>query len=154
MNLIKFIRILAAVDIGVVFFCTLQMNMAWLASTQLAMIPTFLIIFGSYIKYKKLVQNSIPDVPEVKEDEEDVMPGENLKFVDTTAKKRVSMGESFALAFKSGMNFLKMLGYVLLVGGFLMLQKYEMFDLIAYFFGLSIVPALVLLFLKLESKKA
>jgi hypothetical protein len=54
------------------------------------------------------------------------------------------------MSFKGGFNLIRIAGYIVLVLGFLWLQRSHQFDLPSYFFGLTLVPVLALVFLYLE----
>jgi len=67
--------------------------------------------------------------------------------------KKLPWYKAFLMSFKGGFNLLRMLGYVVLVLGFLWLQKNSMFDFASYFFGLTLVPILSLVYLYLTKNE-
>ena len=58
-NIIKLVRILLAVDVGVVLFCLLENNISWFLNTQIAFFSASMIILGSFVGYKNLVSKSV-----------------------------------------------------------------------------------------------
>jgi hypothetical protein len=54
------------------------------------------------------------------------------------------------MSFKGGFNLIRIAGYIVLVLGFLWLQRSHQFDFASYFFGLTLVPVLALVYLYLE----
>ena len=156
--MLKLVRILLAIDIGIVVFCYLENNFVWLLNTQIAFFTSSLIIIGSFIGYSNLVRANLEngnvgeDVlkkyedPYNMDDEE-----ENVEYKPQEIKK-LKWYEAFLFSFKGGFNFIRILGYVSLIAGFIFLVKKEMFDVISFLFGISIVPAIALIYLYLQKK--
>ena len=61
--------------------------------------------------------------------------------------KKLPWYKAFFMSFKGGFNLVRILGYVVLVAGFLWLQNRDLFEFIPYFFGLTLVPVLALVYL-------
>ena len=194
-NIIKLVRILLAVDVGVVLFCVLENNFAWFLNTQIAFFSASMIILGSFVGYKNLVTNQVEagnsgkNVLEEYEDKYQFYEEFDYKWyvadfkdlnkglIWTTTKpqnfyvlrkielitddnpekskiKKLPWYKAFFLSFKGGFNLLRISGYIVLVLGFLWLSRNEMFDFASYFFGLTLVPALALIYLWIEKKSA
>jgi hypothetical protein len=148
-----------------------------------------LIILGSFVGYKNLVDksvsNTIKDILKDYEDKynlydevdykwyvdnfKDLNKGlkwsnkkpENfyvkrkIEFITSEIPekfklKKLPWYKAFLMSFKGGFNLLRILGYIVLVLGFLWLQKNNQFDFISYFFGLTLVSVLSLVYLYLE----
>jgi len=194
-NIIKLVRILLAVDVGVVLFCVLENNFAWFLNTQIAFFSASMIILGSFVGYKNLVTNQVEagnsgkNVLEEYEDKYQFYEEFDYKWyvadfkdlnkglIWTTTKpqnfyvlrkielitddnpekskiKKLPWYKAFFLSFKGGFNLLRISGYIVLILGFLWLSRNEMFDFASYFFGLTLVPALALIYLWIEKKSA
>ena len=194
-NIIKLVRILLAVDVGVVLFCVLENNMNWFINTQIAFFSASMIILGSFVGYKNLVTNQVEagnggkDVLKEYEDKYEFYDEFDYKwYVDSfkdlnkglvwiTQKpqnfyvlrkielitdnapakskiKKLPWYKAFFLSFKGGFNLLRIAGYIILIFGFIWLNKIQRFDFAPYFFGLTLVPALALIYLWIEKKSA
>jgi len=191
-NILKLVRILIAVDIGVVVFCYLEDNFSWFLNTQVAFFSASLIILGSFVGYSNLVKKSLStetkDILKEYEDKYNLYDEfDNKWYVDSfkdlnkgliwsikkpqnfyvkrkieliTAEmpqkqkiKKLPWYKAFFMSFKGGFNLVRILGYVVLVAGFLWLQNRDLFEFIPYFFGLTLVPVLALVYLFLERKQ-
>ena len=194
-NIIKLVRILLAVDIGVVVFCVLQDNINWFINTQVAFFSASMIILGSFVGYKNLVTKQVEggnagkDVLKEYEDKYEMYDEVEYKWyvadfkdlnkglIWTTTKpphfyllrkielvtddapnkakiKKLPWYKAFFLSFKGGFNLLRIAGYIILIFGFIWLNKMGRFEFAPYFFGLTLVPALALIYLWIEKKSA
>ena len=154
------IRILIAVDIGIVVFCYLEDNDIWLYNTQLAFFSTSLIILGSFIGYSNSVKAQLEngnvgedilkkyEDPYNLDDEEDEIKIEKIK-----RSNKLKWYEALLFSFKGGFNFLRILGYVFLIASFIYLSKLKIFDVVSFLFGVSIVPAIALLYSLILKRK-
>jgi len=155
------VRILIAVDIGVVVFCYLEDNPIWLYNTQLAFFSTSLIILGSFIGYSNSVRKELEngnvgedilkkyEDPYNMDDEEEV-DKEKLKELK---KSKLKWYEALLFSFRGGLNFIRIFGYLFLIISFFYLNKKEIFDVYSFLFGVSIVPAISLLYSLILKKK-
>ena len=156
------IRILFAVDIGIVVFCYLEKNYIWLFNTQIAFFSTALIIIGSFIGYANSVRRNLEngnvgddilkkyEDPYNMDDEEDKIDEKNLEKLKN---KRLKWYEVLLFSFKGGLNFIRILGYAFLIVGFIWLVKKSLFDVYSFLFGVSIVPILSLISILFLKKK-
>ena len=156
------IRILFAVDIGIVVFCYLEKNYIWLFNTQIAFFSTALIIIGSFIGYANSVRRNLEngnvgddilkkyEDPYNMDDEEDKIDEKNLEKLKN---KRLKWYEVLLFSFKGGLNFIRILGYAFLIVGFIWLVKKSLFDVYSFLFGVSIVPILSLISILILKKK-
>jgi len=150
--ILTLIRILIAIDVGVVVFCYLEDNLIWLLNTQIAFFSTSLIIIGAFIGYYGMVKRNLADgnvgedVLKKYEDKYDLYDEEDeIKQTDIKPKK-LKWYEALILSFK-GFNIIKILGYISLIAGFLWLNSKGIFDAVSFIFGVSIVPAVTLVYL-------
>jgi len=156
------IKIFFAVDVGIIVFCYLEQNNIWLYNTQIAFFSVSLIILGSFIGYSNSVKRELEngnvgeDVlkkyedPYNMDDDEEKIDTEKLKQIKKT---KLKWHEALLFSFKGGFNLIRILGYGMLVIGFIWLVKYDIFDVASFLFGLSIVPILSLLYLLILRKK-
>jgi len=152
------IRILIAIDVGVVVFCYLEDNLIWLLNTQIAFFSTSLIIIGAFIGYYGMVKRNLvsgnvgEDVLKRYEDKFDLYDEED-EIKEIKSEKRLKWYEALILSFK-GFNLIKILGYVSLIAGFLWLNSKGIFDVKSFIFGVSIVPAVSLIYLYMKKNKS
>lgn len=157
--MLKLIRILIAIDVGIVVFCYLEDNFVWLLNSQVAFFSTALIIIGSFVGYSNLVKSNLEngnvgeDVLKKYEDPYNMDEEEEEKIEEYKKEdKKLKWYEAFLLSFKGGFNFIRILGYASLVAGFIFLVKKELFDAVSFLFGVSIVPAISLIYLYMQKK--
>ena len=159
-EILNLIRIFIAIDIGVVVFCYLEDNQIWLYNTQIAFFSSALIIIGSFIGYSNMVKSQIQngnvgeDILKKYEDKFDLYDEEDNINKKEYKNKKLKWYEAILFSFR-GFNIIKILGYVFLVAGFLWLKNIGIFDVISFLFGVSIVPAvsLVYFFIKRKNNK-
>lgn len=156
------VRILISVDIGIVVFCYLEDNLKWLYNTQLAFFSTSLIILGAYIGFSNSVKRQLEngnvgeDILKKYDDkfdlyeEDDNIDEENLKKLKP---KKLRWYEAMFFSFKGGFNFIRILGYVFLIVSFIYLNKQGVFDIYSFLFGISIVPAVSLIYGFINKKR-
>ena len=193
-NIIKLVRILLAVDVGVVLFCLLENNISWFLNTQIAFFSASMIILGSFVGYKNLVSKSVEmgnsgkDVLKEYEDKYEMYDEIDYKWYvadfndlnkgliwsrkkpdnfyilrkielvtddnpQKTKLQKLPWYKAFFLSFKGGFNLLRIAGYIVLILGFLWLNRMERFDFAPYFFGLTLVPVLALIYLWIERRE-
>ncbi|WP_457560219.1 hypothetical protein [Caminibacter sp.] len=159
--ILKLIRILIAIDVGIVVFCYLEDNQIWLYNTQIAFFSTALIVLGSFIGYSNMVKAQIQngnigeDILKKYEDPYDLDDEEDeidLKKIKEYKKKKLKWYEAILFSFKGGFNLIRILGYIALIAGFLWLKNKGIFDTVSFLFGVSIVPTVSLLSLWLLKK--
>ncbi len=155
------VRIFIAVDIGIVVFCYLEDNKVWLYNTQLAFFSTALIILGSFIGYSNSVKRQLEngnvgeDILKKYEDpynidDEEEIDKEKLKELK---KPKLKWYEAILFSFKGGFNFIRILGYGFLIFSFIFLVKKNIFDVYSFLFGVSIVPAIALIYSLIIKRK-
>ena len=153
------VRILIAVDVGIVVFCYLEDNQIWLYNTQLAFFSTSLIILGSYIGYSNSIKKQLQegnvgeDILKKYEDPYNMDDEEDEINYTPKREKKLKWYEALLFSFRGGINFIRILGYVFLIASFIYLNRLGIFDVISFLFGVSIVPAVSLIYLFLQRKK-
>ena len=153
------LRILIAIDIGIVVFCYLEDNQIWLYNTQLAFFSTSLIILGSFIGYSNSVKSQIEngnvgeDMLKKYEDPYNIDDEEDEIDIKKLKQKKLKWYEAILFSFKGGFNFLRIFGYLFLIASFIYLNKMGIFDVISFLFGISIVPAVALLYSLILKRK-
>ncbi len=155
------VRILIAVDIGIVVFCYLEDNMIWLFNTQVAFFATSLIIIGAFIGYSNMVKFNLQngnvgeDILKKYEDPYDMDDEEEIdkEKLKEFKKPKLKWYEALLFSFKGGFNFIRIFGYIFLIGGFLWLAYSKRFDAISFIFGVSIVPAVSLMYIWIAKKQ-
>jgi hypothetical protein len=151
-ELLKVVRILFAIDVGIVMFCYLEDNMKWFLNTQVAFFSVSFIVLGSFVGYSNLVRKNLEEGnvgedilkkyedPYNMDDEED-----EIKY--KKVEKKLKWYEALFVSFKGGLNLLRISGYAFLIIGFIWLNKIKMFDYLSFLFGISVVPVAALIYL-------
>ncbi|WP_456470366.1 hypothetical protein [Caminibacter sp.] len=162
-EILNLIRVLIAVDIGIVVFCWLEDNIIWLYNTQIAFFAVSLIVIGSFIGYSNMVRKSIEngnvgeDILKKYDDKFDLYEEDDEikeKELNEYKKKKLKWYEALLFFFKGGFNLIRILGYVALIAGFLWLKNSGAFDFLSFLFGVSVVPAVSLIYLFVEAKRS
>lgn len=152
----RILKILIIVDIGVILFCWLQGNNIWMLNSQVAFISSLAIVGGSFLSYRGHINkragaiNAYDDRDEVdKIDDPYDLYGEDheeLEKLDIKEEKKRINRDSMKNLFKHGgayVSLYRIIGYVVLIAGFMWLNRSGNFDLWSFMFGLMIVPAVV-----------
>lgn len=163
----RFLRLFLIIDLGVVVFCIFQGNSIWLLNTQVAFFSSLLVTVGSYLGYKKNIENRVPDEPmQNLEDDIDVidriedpydldgeiiekeLTPEEIKEILKEEKQNQSKHTFKNVVFSMGgfASVYRIIGYVLLLIGFFALVNNDVFDAYSYMFGLLIVPICALVY--------
>ncbi|AZV46370.1 hypothetical protein C3L23_03505 [Nautilia sp. PV-1] len=160
---LNILRVLIAVDVGIAVFCYLEDNTIWLYNTQIAFFSVSLIILGSFIGYSNMVKAHIKngnvgedilkkyEDPYNLDDEEDEIQEKEL---EKYKNRKLKWYEAVLFYFKGGFNFLRIAGYVALIAGFIWLSKNNIFDYLSFLFGVSVVPAVSMIYLFALRRKA
>ncbi len=145
--ILRIVLIYLAVDVGVVLFSILQGNNLWFINTQVAFFSSLIIVLGSFFSYQNSIKarvetyeanetNDRDDIDKIEDkfdlyDDEKEQKPPKVKTLDMF--KNLKYSGSF-------LSIYRVIGYVVLVGGFLALVQKEYFDIYSYLFGLFIVP--------------
>ncbi len=165
----KFAKVFLIVDFGVIVFCVLSANYIWLLNTQVAFISSVIITIGSYLGYKKNIENRVQnstdpalisedrdkideiDDPfdlysEIKQTQEKELTVEEIKQILKEEKAKVKRN-SFKNTLFSASGFAsiyRLVGYASLILGFFILKNNGLFDAYSYLAGLFVVTLSVL----------
>ena len=159
---------LIVVDIVIVIFCYLFGEEIWLVNIQIGFITSSLVMFGSILSYKSMVNNrlnvgSIPDderdTLDKLEDPYDLYDDEKEKSDDEKTlvevvkeereklkKNRRSFLET-AKDSKAAFSFYRLGAYMLFIFGFFYLNNNKLLDIPSYLFSLFIPPVTIVVIL-------
>jgi len=156
----KTLQIFFIIDFGVILFCLISGNTSWLLNTQIAFFSSLMVTVGSYLGYKKNIQNRAQDHVNDDDnyDEVDKMDDKYDLYspeVPTTEVNENPTKEEIKEAmkpikqnhfanFKSGFSGMaslyRLAGYVGLIIGFFYLNNNGYLHIYSYIFGFIIVP--------------
>lgn len=165
MKITKLLRIFFAIDVGVVLFCYLEHNYVWFLNTQFAIFSAILIIFGNFLGYSSLVKKQLEndivgeDTLKKYDDKYELYDEDEEKEVDLKElkkelkKNKLPWYKAILYSFKGGFHPIRLLGYSMLAMSFIYLDKNGVFNLPAFLFGITIIPAVSLVYLYSESKR-
>jgi len=165
----RIINALLIVDIGIVIFCLLSGNRAWLINAQIGFISSSLIMFASIISYRNMVQSRVDAGVIIAVDNRDTLEkiedpfnlySEDEKLTDkekslqevvkeereNLKKNRRSIWQTTKDS-KSALSFYRLGAYALLIFGFFYLNNNEILDIGSYLFSLSAPPIIVIIML-------
>lgn len=160
MMISKSIKIFAIIDLGVVLFCLLSGHSDWLLNTQIAFCSSLMVTIGSYLGYKRNVQNRAEDhvndddtYDEVDkmDDKYDLYSPEvpENEIIENPTKEQIKeamkpIKQNHFANFKSGVSGMaslyRIFGYVGLVVGFFYLNNNGYLHIYSYILGFLIVP--------------
>lgn len=164
MTMTKIIRTIFAVDVGVIVFSLLEGSTLWLVNTQIAFVGSLAVTLGSYLGYKRMVSQKAQEASGALDEEdqlsqwddahrlyeEDVVPhktdtaDEQCETQEENEEKKPSLLSMLKTTSSGVLSLFRVVGYLVLIGGFFALVNRQMFDPISYFVGLAIVPIAVL----------
>ena len=148
-------------DLFLVAF-SLRQGMSWLISSQTAFFSSLLVTVASFYAYKLLVQKKIAngDIPpedrdelDVIEDRHELYDDEDQEERDTVAdlkavikEERAKIGgvknsaQNIARTFGAIVSPLRVASYIVLILGFLYINRHGYLNIWAYVTGLTVVP--------------
>jgi len=156
----KSFKIFAIIDLGVIILCVLSGHIDWLINTQIAFVSSLMVTIGSYLGYKKNVENRVPDQVNDDDtyDEVDKMddkydlyspevPQEMINESPTKEEIKEAMKpikQNHISNLKSGFwgmaSLYRIFGYLGLVIGFFYLNNNGYLHIYSYILGFLIVP--------------
>lgn len=145
---IRTINTLIIVDIGIVIFCMLAGNRAWLISSQVGYFSSLLVVFASILSYRNMVKSSVAnglvagDNDKVLEEIEDPhgLYEEQLQEIEEDEPKRGTV-ESLKQS-RASLSLYRLGAYAILIIGFLIIDGNNLLHLPSYIFGIFIAPIL------------
>ena len=164
------INALLIIDIGILIFCLLSGNRAWLINSQIAFLSSSLIMFASIISYRNMVQARVDmgmvvaddnrDTLDKIEDPFDLYSEDNitdnkeektLKEVVIEEKKNLKKNRrsiwQTTKDSKAALSFYRLGAYGVLIFGFFYLNNNEMLDIPPYLSALALPPVIVVMML-------
>lgn len=155
---------LVVVDLIIIALTFLFGEEYWLINTQMAFIPSSLVMFGSMLSYKSMVQGRL-DAGAIPDDERDTLDkledpydlyDENLKkdsedktLVEVVKEERQNLKKSRRTIWqttrdsKASFSIYRISAYLLLVFGFFYLNNNQILDIPIYLLSLAI-PSIVI----------
>jgi hypothetical protein len=162
------INALLIVDIGIILFCYLLGERSWLINTQIGFVTSSLVMFGSILSYKSMVDarlnvGAIPDDErdtldkledpydlyddeKVKNDEEKTLQEVVKEERENLKKSRRSFLETTKDS-KAAFSFYRLGSYMLLILGFFYLNNNKILDIPSYLFSLFIPMVIIVIML-------
>ena len=163
-NISRLLYWMAVIDLFVVAIA-LRQGMHWLISSQVAFLSSLLATLASFYAYKRMVDKKIAtgDIPpeeqealdriddrfELFDDAEEEVFAEELK--DVIQKERKKIGgiknsmQNLAKTVSAAISPLRIAAYLILILGFLYLNRHEMLEIWGYVTGLTVVPLAALI---------
>lgn len=170
-EILKFAKVFIFLDFCLVVYALTFQNNLWLLNTQVAFISSLLVITGSFLSYKKNVQNRLSnfDSSKIQEGvdrdkideiddpfdlysdyepvkEEDLTP-EKIKEIIKDEKSKLKKNSIKNTIFSASgfLSLYRIVGYAILIFGFFALNNNQIFMPISFIIGLSVVPFGVLI---------
>jgi len=164
-NIKKLLYWMAVADLLLIAF-SLRQGMHWLISSQTAFFSSLLVTVASFYAYKLLIQKKLEsgDIPPEDRDELDIIEDKHELYEDDTPhdtvadlkavikEERAKIGgiknsaQNIAKTFSAILSPLRVTSYIVLVLGFLYLNRHGYLDIWAYVTGLTVVPVVSLFF--------
>jgi hypothetical protein len=155
----KLLYWIVVVDLFLIAF-SLNKGINWLISSQTAFISSLLVTLASFYAYKQLVHKKIEsgDIPEEDRDELDIIEDkhelydevhtenvtEDLKAVIKEERAKIggikNSAQNIAKSFSAIFSPLRVVAYIVLVLGFLYINRHGYLEIWAYVSGLMVVP--------------
>ena len=144
-----------------------------LYNTQIGFISSTLVMFASIISYRRMVNTRVEhniitvddskDVIDKLEDpydlySEDVVEGEELDLVETVKEEKKKLKENRRTLFqtlkdtKAALSVYRLSAYVLLILGFLYLNRHELLHIPSYILALGLPPIIIVVVLLREKE--
>lgn len=166
------INALLIVDIGIIIFCYLAGERAWLINTQIGFVTSSLVMFGSILSYKSMVDTrlkagAIPDDDrdtldkledpydlyddeKIKDDEEKTLEEVVKEERENLKKNRRTLLQTTKDS-KAAFSFYRLGSYMLLIFGFFYLNNNKILDIPSYLFSLFL-PSVIIVIMLMRKK--
>jgi hypothetical protein len=162
------INALLIIDIGIILFCLLSGNREWLFNTQIGFISSSLVMIGSIVAYRKMIESRVDAGLVIAEDNRDTLekiedpfdlysedePTEDNKSMrEVVAKERENLKKNRRSIWqvtkdsKAALSFYRLGAYGLLILGFFYLNNNKILDIGAYLFAMALPPVIVVIML-------
>jgi len=162
---------LLIVDAIIVIFCLFSTNHLWLINTQIAFVSSSMVMFGSMLSYRSMVEGrlnmgAIPDderdTLDVLEDpydlyDEEIKEDDNKTLQEVVKEERKNLKKNRRSFWqvtkdsKASLSFYRLGGYLVLIFGFFYLNNNKILDISSYLVALFI-PSLVIVIMLMQKK--
>ena len=141
------IVIYIVLDIFVLIFSIFKGYM-WVVNTQIAFLSAFSIILLSFLSYVKNINKQIKALGDIVDDRDyidelddpyELYDSDKEDKDGKKSKVKISM-KNLAKSKGAAFSLFRILGYIILIGGFFLLLKMESFQIVPYLVGISIIP--------------
>lgn len=170
-EVLKFAKVFIFLDFCLIIYALVFQNNFWLLNTQVAFISSLLVVTGSFLSYKKNIENRLSNIDSTKTKEgvdrdkideiddpfdlysdyeavkeEDLTPEKIKEIINDEKSKLKKNSVKNAIFSASGfLSLYRIAGYAILVFGFFALNNNGVFMPISFIIGLSVVPFGVLI---------
>lgn len=170
-EVLKFAKVFIFLDFCLIIYALVFQNNFWLLNTQVAFVSSLLVVTGSFLSYKKNIENRLSNIDSTKTKEgvdrdkideiddpfdlysdyeavkeEDLTPEKIKEIINDEKSKLKKNSVKNAIFSASGfLSLYRIVGYAILVFGFFALNNNGVFMPISFIIGLSVVPFGVLI---------
>jgi len=170
---LKILKVLIFVDLLLLIISMIFGGKVWVYNTQVGFISATLIMIASVISYRRMVNTRVEhgivtmddskDVIDKLEDpydlysEDSVEEKENLADVVKDERKKLKENKRSLVQTlkdtKAALSIYRLGAYVLLILGFMYLNRHQMLHIPSYLFALSLPPMIIVLILVTEKEE-
>ena len=170
-EVLKFAKVFIFLDFCLIIYALVFQNNFWLLNTQVAFVSSLLVVTGSFLSYKKNIENRLSNIDSTKTKEgvdrdkideiddpfdlysdyeavkeEDLTPEKIKEIINDEKSKLKKNSVKNAIFSASGfLSLYRIAGYAILIFGFFALNNNGVFMPISFIIGLSVVPFGVLI---------
>ena len=170
-EVLKFAKVFIFLDFCLIIYALVFQNNFWLLNTQVAFVSSLLVVTGSFLSYKKNIENRLSNIDSTKTKEgvdrdkideiddpfdlysdyeavkeEDLTPEKIKEIINDEKSKLKKNSVKNAIFSASGfLSLYRIVGYAILVFVFFALNNNGVFMPISFIIGLSVVPFGVLI---------
>ncbi|MFK5975200.1 MAG: hypothetical protein QM493_01715 [Sulfurovum sp.] len=148
---LKIIKVLLIIDIFLVAISILFFSTPILYNLQIGFISSSLVMFGSITAYKKMINSRVEAIEPFVEDNniEDNDKEEKESDEDEKEEEKRSIAQSLQDA-SSALSLYRVSAYVVLILGFLYLNRHGLLHIPSYILSIGIAPIVIVVILLRE----
>ncbi|NPA74449.1 MAG: hypothetical protein GXO12_07025 [Epsilonproteobacteria bacterium] len=144
-NIKKQLLIYISLDILLIAF-SLYKGLDFLLNSQVAFLTSLMVTMLSFLSYLKNINKQIGllsgliddrDYIDELDDPYELYSGDEKK--DKISKAKITM-KNLSKSKSAAFSVYRIVGYIILIAGFMMLVKFDIFAILPYILGISIVP--------------
>lgn len=159
-KMIKTIQALIAIDILIIALCLVSGNFVWLINTQVGFITSALVVFGSFMGYKRMINaridagdlpyqrdliDKIEDPYELDDDRDDTRDFKEIVKEEKEKQKRNKRPLMQVIKdSRASLSIYRLSSYFLLFVGFMVLNNKEYFHAQSYLVGIFLAPLVII----------